>query len=303
MNTPCSNMFIWCYSSIINSMDSLAQEGISAAFSISANELWEWVAASWTCNIWRLMCVKISLGKLTDGFPVFWLLSWILIADCFVILSVLPFWGRSQFAYVASFLMCSHFECVLILSMFSFWMCSHFEYVLILNAFSFWMHSHFECILILNVFSFWMRSHFECVLIFSSFSFWVCSHFECVLILRAFSFWVCSHFDSFPKPCALTRPHSSLFEQENKMEQVSSQGVLKEIRRAMTWVMWQLRSLNVSEETIDFLVYRLEQPSRHLLRIMQTVNMGMSEQILLEDMTRCISLLSNSSNCILQPAP
>ena len=90
------------------------------------------------------------------------------------------------------------------------------------------------------------------------------------------------------------------------MAEVSSQGyvgVLEEIRRSMTWVMWQLRSPDVSEETIDFLIHGLEQPSRHLLQIMQTVNVGMSEQILLEDMTCCISLLSNCSNCIFQPAP
>ena len=70
--------------------------------------------------VWRLMCVKISLVKFTDGFPVFRLLSCILIADCFVILSVLQLWGRSHFAYVRSFRMRSHFECVLILSVFSF---------------------------------------------------------------------------------------------------------------------------------------------------------------------------------------
>ena len=134
-------------------------------------------------NIWRLMCVKISLVKFTDGFPAFWLLSWILIADRFVILSVLPFWGRSHFAYVASFWMCSHFECVLIFSMFSFWMRSHFECVLILNAFSFWMRSHFECVLILSVFSFSVHSHFKCVLILSVFLFWVRSHFEFARIL------------------------------------------------------------------------------------------------------------------------
>ena len=78
------------------------------------------------------------------------------------------------------------------------------------------------------------------------------------------------------------------------MGQVSSQGyvgVLEDIRRSLPSVIWQLQSPNVSEETIDFLIYRLEQLSRHLLRIMQTVNVGMSEQILLEDVTRCISLL------------
>ena len=80
------------------------------------------------------MCVKISLVKFTDGFPVFWLLSCILMPDCFVILSVLPFWGRSHFAYVRSFWMRSHFECVLILNAFSFWVCSHFDFDLDLRS-------------------------------------------------------------------------------------------------------------------------------------------------------------------------
>ena len=91
------------------------------------------------------MCVKISLVTFTDRFPVFWLLFCILIADCFVIVSVSPFWGCSHFAYVRSFWRCSHFEGVLILSVFSFWMCSHFDGVLILSVFS------FECALILTV--------------------------------------------------------------------------------------------------------------------------------------------------------
>ena len=69
--------------------------------------------------------------------------------------------------------MCAHFECVLILSVFSFWAW----------LFSFWVRSHFECVLILSVFSFWMRSPFECALIFGVFSFWMRSPFECVLIL------------------------------------------------------------------------------------------------------------------------
>ena len=153
------------------------------------------------------MCVKISLVKFTDGFPVFWLLSCILIADCFVILSMLPFWGRSHFEYMHSFWMRSQFECVLILSVFSFWICililsvfsfwmrSHFECVLIWNAISFWVCSHLESVLILSEFSFGMRSHFECVLIGNAFSFWVCSHWECVLILSVFSLWMLSHFE------------------------------------------------------------------------------------------------------------
>ena len=90
------------------------------------------------------------------------------------------------------------------------------------------------------------------------------------------------------------------------MAQVSSQGyvgVLEDIRRSLTSVIWQLQSPNVNEETIDFLIYRLEQLSRHLLRTIQTVNMGTSEQLLLEDVTRCISLLSNCNNCNFQPAP
>ena len=147
------------------------------------------------------MCVKISLAKFTDGFSVFWLLSCILIADCFVILTMLPFWGRSHFEYMHLFWMRSQFECVLILSVFSFWIC-----ILILSVFSFWMHFlfecvlilntfHFECVLILNAFSFWVCSHFECVLILSVFSFWMRSHFECVLILNVFSLWMLSHFE------------------------------------------------------------------------------------------------------------
>ena len=179
------------------------------------------------------MCVKISLAKFTDGFSVFWLLSCILIADCFVILTMLPFWGRSHFEY-----------------MHLFWMRSQFECVLILSVFSFWMHSHFECVLILNALSFWVCSHFECVLILNALS------FECVLTLNAFSFWVCSHFDSIPRPHArLTRSHSPLSKEENKMAQVSSQGyvsVLEDIRRSLTSVIWQLRSPDVSEETINF---------------------------------------------------
>ena len=115
-----------------------------------------------------------------------------------------------------------------------------------------------------------------------------------------------SHFESIPRPHArLTRSHSPLSKEENKMAQVSSQGyvgVLEDIRRSLTSVIWQLRSPDVSEETIDFLIHRLEQLSRHLLRIMQTVNVGTSEQILLEDVTRCISLQSNCNNCIFQPA-
>ena len=82
-------------------------------------------------------------------------------------------------------------------------------------------------------------------------------------------------------------------EEENKMAHVCSQGyvgVLEVIQRFLTSVIWQLQSPDVNEETIDFLMYRLEQLSRHLLRIMQTVNMGTSEQILLEDVTRCMSL-------------
>ena len=77
------------------------------------------------------------------------------------------------------------------------------------------------------------------------------------------------------------------------MAQVSSQGhvgVLEDIRRPLTSVIWQLRPPDVSEETIDFLIHRLEQLSGYLLRIMQTVNMGTSEQILREDVTCCISL-------------
>ena len=205
------------------------------------------------------MCVKISLVKFTGGFPVFWLLPCILIADCFVILSVLPFWGFSHFAYVRSF----------------------------------WMRSHFECVLILKVFSFWMCSHFECVFILNTFSFWVCSHLDCFLILRVLSFW------QYPRPHArLTRSHSPLFEEKKKMAQVSSQGyfgVLEDIRRSLNSVIWQLQSPDVSEETIHFLIHRLEQLSRHLLRIMQTVNMGTSEQILLEDVTRCISALCSQT--------
>ena len=138
------------------------------------------------CFLCSLMCVKISLVKFTDGFSVFWLLFCILKANCFVILSVLPFWGRSHFAYVRSFWMCSHFECVFSLSVFSFW---------------------------------------------------VCSHFECVLILSVFSLWVCLHFDSIPGPHArLTRSHSPLFEEENKLAKVSSQGYvgeLEDIRRSL----------------------------------------------------------------------
>ena len=154
------------------------------------------------------MCVKISLVKFTDGFPVFWLLSCILIADCFVILSMLPFWGRSHFAYVRSF----------------------------------WMRSHFECVLILNAFPFWVCSHFDGVLILDAFPFWVCSHFDGGLILSLFSFWMCSHFDSIPRPHArLTPSHSPLFEEKNKMAQVSSQGfvgVLEDIRRSLPSVIW-----------------------------------------------------------------
>ena len=134
-------------------------------------------------RLWRLMCVKISLVKFTDEFPVFWLLSCILRADCFAILSVLLFWSCSYFAYVRSF---------------------------------------------------WMRSHFECV-----------------LILKVFSFWVCSHFDSIPRPHArLIRSHSPLFEEKDKMAQVSSQGhvgVLEGIPRSLTSVIWQLQSPDVSE--------------------------------------------------------
>ena len=74
-------------------------------------------------GLWRWMCVTIRLVKFTDWFPVFWLLSCILIADCFAILSVLPFWRRSHFSYVRSFWMRSHFECVVILIAFSFWQC------------------------------------------------------------------------------------------------------------------------------------------------------------------------------------
>ena len=211
-----------------------------------------------------------------------------------------------HFEYVAILGPFSFWVCALILNAFSVWVCSHFKCVLILNAFSFWACSHFECVLILSVFSLWMRSHFECVLILNAFSFWVCSHFECVLTLNAFSFWVCSHFESIPRPHArLTRSHSPLSKEENTMAQVSSQGyvgVLEDIRRSLTSVIWQLRSPDVSEETIDFLIHRLEQLSRHLLRIMQTVNVGTSEQILLEDVTRCISLQSNCNNCIFQPA-
>ena len=67
-------------------------------------------------------------------------------------------------------------------------------------------------------------------------------------------------------------------------------GVLEDIRRSLTGVIWQLESPDVSEETIDISIHRLEQLSRNLLRIMQTVNMGTSEQIPLEDVTCCISL-------------
>ena len=76
--------------------------------------------------------------------------------------------------------MCAHFECVLILSVFSFWAW----------LFSFWVRSHFECVLILSAFSFWVCFRFECVLLLSVLSFLVCSHFECVLLLSVFSFCV-----------------------------------------------------------------------------------------------------------------
>ncbi|KAK2570106.1 hypothetical protein P5673_004855 [Acropora cervicornis] len=56
----------------------------------------------------------------------------------------------------------------------------------------------------------------------------------------------CSGDLSIPGPHArLTRSHSPLFKGENKMAQVSSQGyvgVLEDIRRSLTSVIWQLRS-------------------------------------------------------------
>ena len=167
-------------------------------------------------------------------------------------------------------------------------MCAHFECVLILSVFSFWVCSHFECVPILSVFSFWRCSHFGCVPILSVFSFWRWPNFESVLILNVFSFW------QYPKtPRA---PYSISFPTLRREKQDGASQLARVCRcaRRHTKVFAQrdmaLQSPDVSEETIDFLIHRLEQLSQHLLRIMQTVNMSTSEQILLEDVTSCISL-------------
>ena len=75
--------------------------------------------------------------------------------------------------------------------------------------------------------------------------------------------------------------------------------VLEEVRSYLIGIIWQLESPGLSEEQMDYLIFRLEQISRHLLRIKQVHTA--TANFLIEDVAQCIALLSNC-NLSLQQA-